>query len=57
MTFYNGTTNLGTSPTLNGVASLTTSFSKAMNYTIKAEYPGDAFHKKRSGTIKQVVNP
>ena len=57
VTFYNGTTTLGTSPTLNGVARLTTSFSKAKNYTIKAEYPGDAFHKKRSGTIKQVVNP
>ena len=56
-TFYNGKTNLGTGKTTNGVASLTTSFSKAKTYAIKADYPGDAFHKKSSGTVKQVVNP
>ena len=57
VTFYNGSTNLGTGKTTNGVATLTTSFSKAKTYTIKADYPDDAFHKKSSGTVKQVVNP
>ena len=54
--FYNGKTSLGTGTTANGVASLTTSFSKAGKYTIKASYPGDAFRKPSSGTVKQVVN-
>jgi len=57
VTFHNGKTNLGTSTTTNGVASLTTSFSKAKTYTVKATYPGDAFHKASKGTVKQVVNP
>ena len=57
VTFYNGKTRLGTGATANGIASLTTSFSKAGTYTIKASYPGDAFRKKSSGTVKQVVNP
>lgn len=57
ITFYNGETNLGTGTTTNGVASLSTSFFKAKTYTIKASYPRDAFHKKSSGTVKQVVNP
>jgi hypothetical protein len=53
--FYNGSTKIGTGTTSNGVASLTTSLSKAGKYTIKASYPGDAFHKASSGTVKQVV--
>jgi hypothetical protein len=57
VTFYNGKTTLGTGKTANGVASLTASFSKAKTYTIKASYPGDAFRKGSSGTVKQVVNP
>ncbi len=57
VTFYNGKTNLGTGKTANGVATLTTSFSKAKTYTIKASYSGDAFRKASSGTVKQVVNP
>ena len=57
VTFHSGKTNLGTGKTTNGVATLTTSFSKAKIYTIKASYPGDAFHKPSSGTVKQVVNP
>jgi hypothetical protein len=36
---------------------LSTSFSTAKTYTIKASYPGDAFRKASSGTVKQVVNP
>jgi len=57
VTFHSGKINLGTGKTTNGVATLTTSFSKAKTYTIKASYPGDAFHRASSGTVKQVVNP
>lgn len=57
VTFYSGSTALGTRTMTNGTASLTTSFSKAKSYTIKADYPGDAFRKKSSGTMKLVVNP
>lgn len=55
VTFYNGGTKLGTGTTASGVATLTTSFSKAGKHTIKAAYPGDAFRKPSSGTVKQVV--
>jgi hypothetical protein len=57
VTFFNGKTSLGTGTTKNGMASLTTSFAAAKTYTIKANYPGDAFRKKSSGTLKLVVNP
>jgi hypothetical protein len=57
ISFYNGTHSLGTAPTNNGSASLTTSFSKAKGYTIKAKYPGSSFRNPSSGTVKQVVNP
>ncbi len=57
VTFYSGKTQLGTGKTADGVATLTTSFSKAGKYTIKASYPGDAFRKASHGTVKQAVNP
>ena len=57
VTFYNGKTELGTGATTNGVATLTTSFSKAGKYTIKSTYPGDPFRKPSSGKVKQVVSP
>ena len=57
VTFYSGNLILGTALTKSGSASVATSFSKAKNYTIKAEYPGDGFRKASSGTLKQVVNP
>ncbi len=57
VTFSNGNTILGVATMTNGVATLSTSFSKAGKYTIKAEYPGDASHNGSSGTVKQVVNP
>jgi hypothetical protein len=56
VTFYNGKMEMGTGTTTSGVASLNTSFSKAGKYTIKASYPGDAFRKASSGTVRQVVN-
>jgi hypothetical protein len=57
LTFYNGATEIGTGTTTNGVASLTTSLSTPGKYTIKADFPGDTFHKTSSGKVKQVVNP
>ncbi len=56
ITFLSGKNNLGTGTTKNGVATLTTSFSKAGTHTIKASYAGDRYHKASSGTVKQVVN-
>jgi hypothetical protein len=55
VTFYDGTIKIGTGTTKDGVASLTTSFSKAATHTIKARYPGDLFHKASSGSVTQVV--
>jgi hypothetical protein len=55
--FYNGATEIGTGSTNSGMATLTTSFSKAKTYTIKAKYSGGGFLKASSGTVKQVVNP
>jgi hypothetical protein len=57
VTFSSGKTTLGTGKTANGAASLTTSFSAAKTYTIKANYPGDPFRKKSSGSVKLIVNP
>ena len=55
VTFYQGSVVLGTGATSHGVASLITSFSKAGSFTIKAKYPGDAFHKASTGKATQVV--
>jgi hypothetical protein len=55
ITFYQGIVVLGTGTTANGSASLTTSFSKAGAFTIKATYPGDTFRKPSTGKVKQVV--
>jgi FG-GAP-like repeat/Bacterial Ig-like domain (group 3) len=57
VTFSIGKNNLGTGTTKNGVANFTTSFSKAKQYTIRATYPGDLYHKHSLRTVKQVVNP
>jgi hypothetical protein len=55
VTFYHGKTVLGTGTTINGMASVSTSFAKPGTSTIRAEYPGDAFHGAHSGSVKQVV--
>jgi len=55
ITFSTSKISLGTGTTKNGIASLTTSFAKAKTYTIKASYPGDAFHKASAGSVKQMV--
>ncbi len=55
ITFANGANILGTGTAKNGVASVTTSFSLAGTHTIKAEYPGDLFHKAITPTVPQHV--
>lgn len=55
VTFYNAKTTLGTGTTVNGVATLTTSFAKAKTYSIRASYAGDFYHRALSETLKQVV--
>ncbi len=57
VTFYAGSTKLGKAAISKGVATLTTSFSKANTYTLKAKYSGDTWHKPSSGIVSQVVNP
>ena len=57
VTFYSGTSEIGTGTTVDGVAGLTASFSKKGKYTIKASYAGDAYRMASSGKVKQVVNP
>jgi hypothetical protein len=56
VTFYSGATEIGSGITTDNVAKITTSFSAAKTYTIKAKYTGDIFHKTSSGTVKEVVN-
>jgi hypothetical protein len=56
VTFYSGKMDIGTGTTTDGVATLTSSFSTAGTYAIKASCPGDAFHKASSGMVKQVVD-
>ncbi len=57
VTFSIGTTKIGSGTTTNGVATLTTSFSMAKSYTIKATYAGFDYLGASSGTVMQVVNP
>ncbi|HEY4840658.1 MAG TPA: FG-GAP-like repeat-containing protein [Terriglobales bacterium] len=57
VTFYSGSTEIGTGATSNGVATLNTSFPKAKTYKIKVKYSGGGFLKASSGSVEQVVNP
>ncbi len=56
ITFYDGTTSIGTAPTKAATAILTVSFSKTGTHNVKAAYPGDLYHKAAAGSIKQIVN-
>lgn len=56
ITFYDGTTVMGTGFTTNGASTLSTSILAARTHTIKAAYAGDATFKASSGTVTQVVN-
>lgn len=56
VTFYDGSTVLGTGTTAGGVATFTTSSLKGATHTIKATYMGDANFGMSSATMMQVVN-
>jgi hypothetical protein len=56
VTFYNGSTSLGTAAISNGMAAFTTSSLTAATHTIKATYSGDANFKTSNGTVKQTVS-
>jgi hypothetical protein len=55
VTFYDGTTAIGTNATARGVATYTTSLLTARAHTIKATYAGDANFKPSSGLVMQLV--
>ncbi len=56
VTFYEGTTELGTGLTSDQVATFATSSLPAKKLTIKAVYAGDSTFKTSSGTVTQVVD-
>ena len=56
VTFYDGTTAIGTGATASGVATFTTSSLTVGTHTIKATYAGDAIFKPSTGTVNQVVD-
>jgi hypothetical protein len=57
ITFYAGTTQLGTATLSNRTASITTSLVLSVgNHTIKASYSGDTNFKTSSATLTQTVN-
>jgi hypothetical protein len=55
VTFYDGTTVIGSKLTKSGVAALTTSSLTAKTHTIKATYAGDVNFKPSHGSVMQVV--
>ena len=56
VTFYDGTTQIGTGTTLGGLAMFATSTLSVKTHSIKATYAGDAIFKMSSGTVTQVVD-
>lgn len=57
VSFTDGTTMLGTSTTVGGVATLTTTFSKKGGHAIKASFAGDLYHRTGARALTEVVNP
>jgi hypothetical protein len=55
VTFYDGTSAIGTGTTASGVAKFTTSLLTAKTHTITATYAGDTTFAPSSGTVRQVV--
>jgi hypothetical protein len=56
VTFYDGTTPLGSVALAGGTAAYTTSSLSAKKHIIKATYAGDATFKPSTGSVTQVVN-
>ena len=54
VTFYDGSTLLGTTTTTQGVATFITSALSVKTHIIKATYAGDPHFKPSSGTVRQV---
>jgi Bacterial Ig-like domain (group 3)/FG-GAP-like repeat len=57
VTFFDGTTTIGTGTTASGIATFTTSSLTVKTHTIKATYAGEAKFKPSSGKVTQVVQP
>jgi len=55
VTFYDGTTTLGSVALASGTAAFTTWSLSAKTHTIKATYAGDDNFKPSSGSVKQIV--
>ena len=55
VTFFDGTTAIGTGTTTSGVATFTTSSLTLKTHTIKGTYPGDAVFQSSTGSVTQVV--
>ena len=56
VTFYNGTTSLGSGSVSNGIATLTTSFSSAQTASLTASYAGDSsYAASTSGVVSVAV--
>jgi hypothetical protein len=56
VTFYDGANVIGTAPTTNGVATLSTAFAYFGSRTLKATYGGDLWNASSSGTASEVVS-
>jgi Bacterial Ig-like domain (group 3) len=56
ITFYDGSTPIGTGSTRGGVATFTTSSLSVKAHTVKATYAGDSTFAVSSGTAQQVVS-
>jgi hypothetical protein len=56
VTFYDGTTTLGSVALAGGTAAFSTSALSGKTHTIKATYSGDATLAPSTGAVKQVVN-
>jgi len=56
VTFYDGTTAIGTGATASGAATFTTSSLTAKTHTIKATYAGDDTFEPSTGSVEQVVD-
>jgi hypothetical protein len=57
VTFYDGSTTLGSAPLGGGVAAYSSSSLTVASHAIKAAYPGDAAYASSSKTLTQVVKP
>jgi len=56
VTFYDGTTAIGTGTTASSVATFVTSSLTAKTHTIKATYAGDVKFRQSTGVATQIVN-